>query len=85
MEMPRRWRRRMRVLLDRRGVEREMEEEMRFHLEMEIEDRVRSLVLRNCRASCSNAGSPAWRSRIGTSRCARSGSATHDSTSRIRR
>ncbi len=32
----------LRGMLDRDGVEREMDEEMRFHLEMEIEDRVSS-------------------------------------------
>ena len=48
-----------------------------------MELRVRSLVLTNCSASCSNAGSAARRSSTGTSRCARSGSATHDCTSRI--
>ena len=32
----------LRGTLDRDGVEREMDEEMRFHLEMEVEDRVRS-------------------------------------------
>ena len=34
--------RRLRTLIGRKRVEREMDEEMRFHLEMEIEERVRS-------------------------------------------
>ena len=34
--------RRLRLLLQREAVEREMDDEMRFHIEMEIEDRVRA-------------------------------------------
>src|SRR5688572_21300137 len=34
--------RRLRLLRDREAVEREMDDEMRFHIEMEIEDRVRA-------------------------------------------
>ena len=48
-----------------------------------IEVRVRSLVATNCIASCSNAGSAARRSSTGTSRWARSGSATQPRTSRM--
>jgi putative ABC transport system permease protein len=39
--MLKRWRRRVRALTERHAVEAEMDEEMRFHLEMEIEDRIR--------------------------------------------
>lgn len=41
MALLNRWGRRLRGLLHRQEVEREMDEEMRFHLQMEIEDRIR--------------------------------------------
>ncbi len=41
MEWIERWARRLRILLGRSRIEREMDDEMRFHIEMEIEELVR--------------------------------------------